>query len=180
TVTGSCLDLNKMKDNQLVILDFDIPHDQDEYNKEFYRKVIINDHLPKGTPVLITAHGGLHAYVHRYDYPLKSNRLVASKKIPFTGFTVDIFAQIEKHKTADGKPNGIKENRVMLPDSVIRDKGQEYKYPTAPANFWGSNNLPNLWDILAAWNVDLNEEYVKEPRFIQSGVNVNISLDLAF
>ncbi|KAA6354856.1 MAG: hypothetical protein EZS28_049617, partial [Streblomastix strix] len=110
-VTGSCLDLNKMKDNQLVILDFDIPHNEDEYNKEFYRNVIINDHLPKGTPVLITAHGGLHAYVHRYDYPLKSNRLVASKKIPFTGFAVDIFAQIEKHKTADGKPNGIIENR---------------------------------------------------------------------
>ncbi|KAA6385043.1 MAG: hypothetical protein EZS28_019427, partial [Streblomastix strix] len=41
----------------------------------------------------------------------------------------DIFAQIEKHKIANGKPNGIIENRVMLPESVIRDKGQEYRYP---------------------------------------------------
>jgi hypothetical protein len=74
---------------------------------------------------LITAHGGLHAYVNRNNYPLKGNRLVASKKIPFDGFTVDIFAQIDKHKMSDGKPNGIKENRVMLPDSIIHDDDYE-------------------------------------------------------
>ncbi|KAA6379766.1 MAG: hypothetical protein EZS28_024706 [Streblomastix strix] len=109
------------------------------------------------TPILITAHGGLHAYVNRNNYPLKDNRLVALMKIPFNGFIDDVFAQIDKHKMSDGKPNGTKENRLMLPDSVIHDDDYEqtkieYKYPPAPDSF-GDSNLRE-------------EEYVKEPRII--------------
>ncbi|KAA6395349.1 MAG: hypothetical protein EZS28_009121 [Streblomastix strix] len=184
-VTGSCLDINRMNDDQLTIIDFDLPHNLDKYNKEFYQIHIVKNLLPKGTPVLITAHGGLHAYVNRNNYPLKGNRLVASKKIPFDGFTVDIFAQIDKHKMSDGKPNGIKENRVMLPDSIIHDDDYEqtkieHKYPPAPEGFWDSSLLPSLWDILASWNVDLREEeYVKEPRVIQAdGTSTLMSIDL--
>ncbi|KAA6379875.1 MAG: hypothetical protein EZS28_024598 [Streblomastix strix] len=172
-VTGSCLDINQMKNNQLTILDFDIPHNTDKYNKEAYQQHIIRDLLPKNTPILITAHGGVHAYVNRYNYPLKRNRLVASKKIPFQFFTVDVFAQIDKYKFANGKPNGIKENIVTLPDSIIHDDDYqqtqiEYCYPTAPATFWEQNNFPSLWEILNMWNVDLRQdEYVKEDEINQ-------------
>ncbi|KAA6397412.1 MAG: hypothetical protein EZS28_007061 [Streblomastix strix] len=178
-VTGICLDLNQMKDNQLTILDFDIPHKTDKYNKEAYQQHIIRDLLPKGTPVLITAHGGAHAYVNSYNYPLKRNRLVASKKIPFPFFTADVFAQIDKYKLSNGKPNGIMENRVMLPDSIIHDDDYEqtqieYYYLTAPATFWEQNNLPSLWEILDMWNVDLRQdEYFKKERVIlANGTNI--------
>ncbi|KAA6402447.1 MAG: hypothetical protein EZS28_002030 [Streblomastix strix] len=184
-VTGKLLDINQMEDDQLCILDFDIPHNTDKYNKEAYQTHIIHDLLPKDTPVLITAHGGVHAYVNRYGYPLKSNRLVASKKIPFQFFTVDVFAQIDKHKMSDGKKNGIKENRVMLPDSIIHDddydKTQiEYSYPAAPEGFWERSNLPSLWDILNAWNVDLRQDdYVKEERVIQAdGTSIPMNEEL--
>ncbi|KAA6383422.1 MAG: hypothetical protein EZS28_021051 [Streblomastix strix] len=178
-VTGSCLDINQMKDNQLAILDFDIPHNTDKYNKEAYQQHIIRDLLPKDTPVLITAHGGVHAYVNRYNYPLKGNRLVASKKIPFQFFTVDVFAQIDKYKIANGKLNGIKENRVMLPDSIIRDDDYEqtqieYRYQPASPQFWEQNNLPSLWEIFNMWNVDLRQDdYVKEERVtLADGTNI--------
>ncbi|KAA6372232.1 MAG: hypothetical protein EZS28_032242, partial [Streblomastix strix] len=184
-VTGSCLDINRMVDKQLTIMDFDLPHNLDKYNLEFYQQHIIRDLLPKDTPVLITAHGGIHAYVNRYNYPLKGNRLVASKKIPFNGFTVDIFAQIDKHKMSDGKPNGIKENRVMLPDSIIHDDDYEqtkieYAYPPAPEGFWERSNLPNLWEILNTWNVDLRQDdYVKEERVIQNdGTSIPMNEEL--
>ncbi|KAA6352817.1 MAG: hypothetical protein EZS28_051656 [Streblomastix strix] len=129
-----------MEDNQLTILDFDIPHNTDKYNKEAYQQHIILDLLPKDTPVLITAHGDVHAYVNRYNYLLKGNRLVASKKIPFQYFTVDVFAQMDKYKLVNGQKNGIKESRIILPDSIIHDDDYEqtkieYYYPTAPATF---------------------------------------------
>ncbi|KAA6383790.1 MAG: hypothetical protein EZS28_020683 [Streblomastix strix] len=107
------------------------------------------------TPVLVTVHNGLHAYVNRNNYPLKVNILVPTKKIPFERFTVDIFASIDKHKMSDGQLNGIKENREMLPVSVIHDDNYEqmqieYKYPRAPEGFLDSKILSSLWDILAS------------------------------
>ncbi|KAA6401536.1 MAG: hypothetical protein EZS28_002932 [Streblomastix strix] len=184
-VTGSCLDLNQMKDNQLVILDFDVPHNTDKYNKEAYQQHIIRDLLPKDTPVLITAQGGVHAYVNRYNYPLKGNRLVASKKIPFQFFTVDVFAQIDKYKLSNGKPNGIKEIRVMLPDSIIRDDDYEqtqieYRYQPAPPQFWEQNNLPSLWEIFNMWNIDLRQDdYVKEEEINQRVILTSIPMNEA-
>ncbi|KAA6379816.1 MAG: hypothetical protein EZS28_024658 [Streblomastix strix] len=86
---------------------------------------------------------------------------------------------------SDGKKNGIKENRVMLPDSIIHDddydKTQiEYSYPTAPDGFWERSNLSSLWDILNAWNVDpRQDDYVKEKRIIYAdGTSIPMNEEL--
>ncbi|KAA6397967.1 MAG: hypothetical protein EZS28_006505 [Streblomastix strix] len=79
-----------------------------------------------------------------------------------------------KHKMSDGKKNGIKENCIILPESIIHDENYEqtktkFAYPPVPEGFWELIYLSNLWDILNIWNVDLRQDdYIKEKQVIQA------------
>jgi acyl-ACP thioesterase len=59
--------------------------------------------LPPNVGLVKTAHGGLHVYLDRNGYPLKSNSLI--KIIQTENFDIDIFSHVNTSKRVLVLPN---------------------------------------------------------------------------